>query len=74
MSGNKLFVSQNILLENSFLNGGILVNEEGKISKIIKHEDLEDYYSQGAEVIQLNRIFLIVVSIVYILTKILQGD
>lgn len=60
MSGNKLFVSQNILLENSFLNGGILVNEEGKITKIIKHEDLEDYYSQGAEVIQSSRIFLIV--------------
>lgn len=51
MSGNKLFVSQNIVLEDSFLNGGILVDEEGKICKIIKHEDLEDYYSEGAEVI-----------------------
>lgn len=50
MSSNKLFVSQNIVLEDSFLNGGILVNEEGKICKVMRHDALESYYSEGAEV------------------------
>lgn len=50
MSGNKLFVSQNIVLKDTFLNGGILVDENGKICKIVRHEALEDYYVEGAEV------------------------
>lgn len=51
MCSNKLFVSQNIVLEDSFLNGGILVDEDGVICKIVRHEDLEDYFIEGAQVI-----------------------
>lgn len=50
MSRNKLFISQNIVLENSFLNGGILVGDDGKILKIVRHEALDYYCDEGAEV------------------------
>lgn len=50
MCRNKLFVSQNIVVDNSILNGGILVDEEGKIRKILRRDFLELYYADGAEV------------------------
>lgn len=43
MELNKLYISQNIIVENKFLNGGILVNNVGKILKVLRQAEIETY-------------------------------
>lgn len=41
MNGNALFISNNIIVENKFINGGILVNDKGKIIEVLSKTDTE---------------------------------
>ncbi|XP_031328413.1 uncharacterized protein LOC116159615 isoform X1 [Photinus pyralis] len=43
MEPNKLFISENIIVDNKFLNGGILVNNAGKITKVLRHHEIAPY-------------------------------
>uniref|UniRef100_A0A1Y1KB19 Amidohydrolase-related domain-containing protein n=1 Tax=Photinus pyralis TaxID=7054 RepID=A0A1Y1KB19_PHOPY len=52
MEPNKLFISENIIVDNKFLNGGILVNNAGKITKVLRHHEIAPYKKcQNVEII-----------------------
>lgn len=57
MSGKRLFLSRNVVLEDALLNGGVLVDNHGKIVKVLRQEDIPN--CEKAEVLDFGNLFLI---------------
>lgn len=53
----RLFISDRILIDGSFYNGGIVVNSDGKIENVFKIRAQVDEWLESASNVEVNFIF-----------------